>query len=191
MVRIHLKVRTLSLLIAVLPAFGAIAARAQQPPQRPPPDGYIRPAPVTATGLAPKMKGEELPTAASKTYRVSFGTGDELVAGLTEFAATHHIVSGHITGIGGLITATLGWGDPAVGAMKKIAVDQKCELVSLIGNVSMRDGHPYVHLHAIVSFSDGSTKAGHLIDAHVNPLAEIYIVTTAAPDLDTNSKPHN
>lgn len=176
--------RALCFILAGTAAFATFSIRAQQPQQPPPPQqrplpaGYIRPAPVTATGLAPKMKGEELPTAASKTYKVTFGTGDELLAGLTEFAEQHHIASAHITGIGGLLTATLGWGDPNVGAMKKIVVDRKCELVSLLGNISSRNGHPYVHLHAIVSFSDGSTQAGHLIEARVDPLAEIFVVAT-------------
>jgi predicted DNA-binding protein with PD1-like motif len=159
----------------------ALSLRAQQPQpsqQKPLPEGYIRPAPVTATGLAPKMKGEELPAAASKTYRITFGAGDELLSGLTEFAEQHHIASAQITGIGGLSTATLGWGDPSVGAMKKIPVDRKCELVSLLGNISSRNGRPYVHLHVVVSFSDGGTQGGHLIGAHVDPLAEIFVVET-------------
>lgn len=169
-------------ILAVGVALGsALPLCAQQPPQKPLPEGYIRPAPVTATGLAPKMRVEELPAAASPTFKVTFGTGDELLAGLTEFAEKNHIASAHITGIGGLLTATLGWGDPSVGAMKKIAIDRKCELVSLLGNISSRNGHPYVHLHAIVSFSDGSTQGGHLIEAHVDPLAEIFIVTTDQP----------
>ncbi len=120
------------------------------------------------------MKGEQLSPA--RTFKVTFGTGDELLSGLTEFAAKNHIAAARITGLGGFITATLGWGDPPKGAFKKIAIDQKCELVSLIGNISLRDGKPYVHLHAVVSMPDGSTKGGHLIDAHVSPIAEIFIV---------------
>jgi predicted DNA-binding protein with PD1-like motif len=166
-------VLAVGIVLTAVPSLGA-----QQPPQKPLPPGYVRLSPVTAKGLAPKMRVEEMPTAASKTYKVTFGTGDELVSGLTEFAEKNHITSAHITGLGGLITATLGWGDPAVRAMKKIDVDNKCELVSLIGNISSRNGHPYVHLHGVVAFSDGSTKGGHVIEAHVNPIAEIYVVTT-------------
>ena len=180
-----------ALVLSLLPAAGIVFAAAtslsaQQPPQRPLPPGYVRPAPITAKGLAPKMRVEELATATSKTYKVSFGAGDELVSGLTEFAEQNHITSAHITGLGGLITATLGWGDPVVRAMKKINVDEKCELVSLIGNISSRNGHPYVHLHGVVAFSDGSTKGGHVIEAHVDPIAEIYVVTTGQEPQGTN-----
>jgi predicted DNA-binding protein with PD1-like motif len=179
--------RALTFILAGAVALTAsFSLRAQRPPQKPLPPGYIRPAPVAATGLAPKMRVEEFPTATSKTFKVTFGTGDELVSGLTEFAEGNHVTSAHITGIGGLITATLGWGDPAVRAMKKIDVDKKCELVSLIGNISSRNGHPYVHLHGVVAFSDGSTKGGHVIEAHVDPIAEIYIVTTGQESPVTN-----
>jgi len=175
-------IRPVPLLLVGALALIAVPAHPQQPQHKPLPPGYTtEPGPVTATGLAPKMRVVELPTASSKTYRVDFGTGDELVSGLTEFAAKNHIVSAHITGIGGLISGTLGWGDPVAGGMKKIDIDKKCELVSLIGNISSRGGHPYVHLHGVVSFSDGSTKGGHVIEARVNPLAEIFVVTTAAP----------
>ena len=167
--------RLMTLFLAGGMAFAAaLSLRAQQQP--PLPEGYIRPAPITATGQAPNMKGEQLSTA--RTFKVTLGTGDELLSGLTEFAAKNHIASAYITGLGGFITATLGWGDPPKGAFKKIAIDQKCELVSLVGNISLRDAKPYVHLHAVVSFPDGSTKAGHLIDAHISPIAEIFIVET-------------
>jgi predicted DNA-binding protein with PD1-like motif len=87
--------------------------------------------------------------------------------------------SGRIIGLGGFLTATLGWGDPANGfAFKKTAIDQKCEVVSLVGNISLRDGKPYVHIHVVVSFSDGSTKGGHLIEAHISPIAEIFVGET-------------
>jgi len=160
-------------LAGAMASAGAISLGAQQQPP-PLPEGYIRQAPITATGQAPNMKGEQLSPA--RTFKVTFGPGDELLSGLTEFAAKNHIASARINGLGGFITATLGWGDPPKGAFKKIAIDQKCELVSLIGNISLRDGKPYVHLHAVVSLPDGSTKGGHLIDAHVSPIAEIFIV---------------
>jgi predicted DNA-binding protein with PD1-like motif len=42
----------------------------------------------------------------------------------------------------------------------------------------MQRGKVYVHAHAVVSFSDGSTKGGHVVDAHANPFVEIFVVTT-------------
>ena len=169
-------------LLVSIATFGIAAAFSMAAQQRPPlPEGYVVPGPVAARGLAPKMKGEQLPAAAPRTFEVTFGPGDEVMSGLTEFAEKNHITSGYISGIGGLATATLGWGDPEKGGVKTIPVDQKCELASFLGNISMQRGKVYVHAHAVVSFSDGSTKGGHLVDAHANPFVEIFIVTTDSP----------
>jgi len=48
----------------------------------------------------------------------------------------------------------------------------------MVGDISMRDGNPYVHLHAVVAFADGSTKAGHMLEANAAPIAEITVVAT-------------
>jgi uncharacterized protein len=163
---------------AALALTAAVSLRAQQQTLS---DGYVRPGPVAARGLAPKMRGREVPAAASRTFAVTFGQGDEVMSGLTEFAEKNHITSGYISGIGGLANATLGWGDPEKGGVKPIAVDRKCELASFIGNIAMQNGKVYAHAHAVVSFSDGSTQGGHLIDAHANPFVEIVIVATDSP----------
>jgi hypothetical protein len=130
-------------------AMALATARSLGAQQQPPlPEDYIRPAPITATGQAPKGKGEHL--SIGRTFKFTFGQGDDLLAGLTEFAATNHIAAAQITGLGGFITATLGWADPAKGwAFKQTVIDQKCEVVSLVGNISLRDGNPYVHIHVV------------------------------------------
>jgi len=168
-------------LAAAVTFAAAFSLRAQQ--QLPPlPDGYVRPGPVAARGLAPRMKVREISSgAASRTFYVTFGSGDEVVSGLTEFAEKNHITFAEINGIGGLSTATLGWGDPDKGGVKPIPVGQKCELASLLGNIALQNGKVYVHAHAVVSFSDGSTKGGHLIDAHASPFVEIFVVTAGVP----------
>lgn len=172
------------LALCVVLATGAVVSRArEQSRSQPPPlrEGYVVPGPVAARGLAPKMRVQQMPTAASRAFEVTFGSGDEIMSGLTEFAEKNHITSAYFTGIGGLATATLGWGDPAKGGVKTIPVTDKCELASLLGNISMQRGKVYVHAHAVVSFSDGSTKGGHVVDAHANPFVEVFVVTTDSP----------
>jgi predicted DNA-binding protein with PD1-like motif len=164
--------RPLTLFLAGAMAFATAPPLGAQ--QQPLPEDYIRPAPITATGQAPKMKGE--PLSIARTFKVTFSQGDDLLSGLTELAVMNHIASAQITGLGGFITATLGWADLAKGAFKQTAIDEKCEVVSLLGNISLRDGKPYVHIHVVVSFPDGSTKGGHLVGAHISPIAEIFVV---------------
>jgi predicted DNA-binding protein with PD1-like motif len=49
----------------------------------------------------------------------------------------------------------------------------------LVGHIQSRDGVPSVHLHAVVALEDGSTKAGHVFEARVAPIAEISVVATS------------
>jgi predicted DNA-binding protein with PD1-like motif len=164
------------LIVAALAVLAAVNANAQ--PQPPPlPDGYMR-APPVQPGLAPKMQVHET-TAAAHVFQTNFSTGDEIVSGLTDLAIREHITSGYITGLGGLSGALLAFGDPKLNAFRKVPITDKCELVSLVGDIQLRDGKPYVHLHAVVAFADGSTKAGHVMEAHVAPVAEIAVVATA------------
>jgi predicted DNA-binding protein with PD1-like motif len=153
----------------------AQALLAQAPP--PLPDDYMR-APPVPVGMAPKMQITETQRAAH-VFDAHFSAGDEIMSGLTDLVLKHNITAGYITGLGGLSGALLAWGDPEVGAFKKIPVDEKCELISLLGHIAVRDGKPYVHLHAVVGFRDGSTKAGHVMEARVAPLAEISVVATS------------
>ena len=148
-----------------------------QTPAEPLPDGYMR-APPVPEGLAPQMNVTETQGTAH-VFDAIFSPGDEVLSGLTDLAREHGVTSGYVTGLGGLSGALLGFGDPALGAFARIPVDEKCELVSLTGHIQMRDGAPYVHLHAIVALKDGSTKAGHVFELRVDPVAEISLVATS------------
>ena len=156
----------------------ALPAVGQAPEQPQLPEGYTRP-PAVQHGLAPKMTYQEKTTTAH-VFEVRFAAGDEILSGLYDLVAKHGITAGHITGIGGLAPgALLGWGSPDGHGFKKIEIADKTELVSLLGDISVRNGRPYVHVHVIVASADGSTKGGHLLEARVAPVAELTVVATS------------
>ena len=144
------------------------------------PPGYLR-NPAIEPGLAPNMSVEESESV-THTYQVRFSPGDEILSGLADLAKAEGITSAQITGLGGLSSALLAFGDPSIGefVFKLIPVDEKSELVSLDGTISMRNGEPYVHLHAVLAVSDGSTRGGHVLELHVSPVAEVTILATEA-----------
>lgn len=164
---------------ALLGMSASSTLHAQPPtPKGPLPEGFVSQPPVK-TGLAPKMAFEEK-TSTGRVFEIRFGTGDEILTGLYDFVAKNKITSGHITGIGGLAPgALLGWGDPEVGGFKRIEIKDKTEIVSLIGDISLRNDVPYVHVHMVVGSADGSTKAGHLLEAHIAPVGELTVVATS------------
>lgn len=46
------------------------------------------------------------------------------------------------------------------------------------GNVSLKDGEPFVHVHVVLSRKDMTTLGGHLIKGRVNPFIELVIEET-------------
>ena len=146
------------------------------------PEGYLR-NPSIEPGLAPNMSVSESESVAH-TYEVRFSPGDEILSGLTDLAKAEGISAAQVTGLGGLSSALLAFGDPSMGEMvfKLIPVDEKSELVSLDGTVSLRNGVPSVHLHAVLALSDGSTVGGHVLELNVSPIAEVTILAMTPHD---------
>ena len=125
--------------------------------------------------LAPGLKVTDLGTSA-RTYRVNMVKGDELISGLTEFAEKNHIRDGHFTGLGAIDKAILRWSDPANKGSKTNEINEEAEVVSLVGSIATgKDGKPVVHAHTVLGLSDGSTRGGHLMSAHVSIIAEVFV----------------
>ena len=154
-------------------------ALAQQTPPPPLPDGYLAPG-YTPNGTADGMKVQELGPAA-RTFHLSFRKGDELMTGLLEFVRKNHLKDCYFTGYGALDSALLGWYDPPKRAYKKIVVEGESEIVSLIGNITFdANGKPNIHAHISLASPDGVMKGGHLIEAHISVVAQVYIVDSGS-----------
>lgn len=169
---------------ATLATCGVVALSAMAPGQRatqPAPQGYTKPSPVTDLSRAPGLqvrKISEQPNG-EKTYAIIFAKDDEVLSGLTAFAAREKITAGYFTAVGALRRAKFGWFDAAHQAYRDIRVDQQVELISLIGDIGLVNGQPQVHAHGAVGLPDGQVRGGHLLEATVFPTLEVFF--TALP----------
>ena len=112
-----------------------------------------------------------------KTFALVFDTGEEVVAGLLQFARDQKLSGAHLTAIGAFERVTLGFFDVARKDYKKIAIQEQVELMSLVGNIAHDEkGLPKLHAHVVVGKSDGSAHGGHLLDAYVRPTLEVVVV---------------
>jgi predicted DNA-binding protein with PD1-like motif len=171
-------------LTAAVLATGAFAAAglAQTPAAVPP--GYTAFGAPPPPGAAPGMTVKEFAPSAGKTYKISFKAGDDVMSGLYRFAAAHPMAQAQLSGVGGTSAAVLAWYDPQARAFKRIAVDEKCEISGVAGTITTdAKGQPNVHLHLVLTRSDGSSVSGHLISAAVNPILEVF-VTDLGPGKD-------
>ncbi|HZY62357.1 MAG TPA: PPC domain-containing DNA-binding protein [Edaphobacter sp.] len=111
-----------------------------------------------------------------KTFILVFETGDELAKGLSNFATEHNISAASFKAVGALSSVRLGWYnldtkkyDPSV------TFDEQLELLSLIGDVAVKDDKPIVHSHMVVGRRDGTAYGGHLLKAHICPTCELVL----------------
>ena len=111
-----------------------------------------------------------------RTFVLVFGTDDPVKRLLDRFVVDHGIAAARFTAIGALSAATLGYFDWDTKNYTEIPVGEQVEVLSLIGDVALKDGVPTVHAHMVVGRADGSTRGGHLIEAHVRPTLELILV---------------
>jgi predicted DNA-binding protein with PD1-like motif len=137
---------------------------------------YVAPEQAAPRGKAPKMQVELLnPGEPTKQYAVIFYQGDEAFSGLLEFAEKYQVTSAHFTAIGALNKATLGWFDPQRKMYKKIPINGQHEVIGMSGDIALYEGKPVVHTHLVLGSPDGTTRAGHVLDAYVSPTLEVMV----------------
>ena len=137
---------------------------------------YVAPSAAVPEGKAPKMQVQLLnPGERTKQYAVIFYQGDEAFSGLLEFAEKYRVTSAHFTAIGALSGATLGWFDPRRKMYKKIPIIGQHEVIGMSGDIALYQGKPVVHAHMVVGGPDGTTRAGHVLEAYVSPTLEVII----------------
>jgi predicted DNA-binding protein with PD1-like motif len=145
-------------------------------------DTWVSPSHPVATGQAPSMKVQLLSeTPTGKTYAVIFYKGDEAFSGLSDFARQYNVPAAHFTAIGALNGATVAWFDPSRKMYKAIPIRGQVEVLSMIGDIALYKGKPVVHTHMVVGYPDGSTRGGHILEAHVSPTLEVMVTVANTP----------
>jgi uncharacterized protein len=117
--------------------------------------------------------------ATERTFAVIFDDGDEVMAGLKAFAAEQQLAASHFTAIGAFKNAMLGYFDWEKKDYEKVPIHDQVEVLSLVGDATLKDGKPSVHAHVVVGKRDGTAHGGHLLEAHVRPTLEVIL--TGAP----------
>ncbi|HKG17253.1 MAG TPA: PPC domain-containing DNA-binding protein [Solirubrobacteraceae bacterium] len=121
------------------------------------------------------MKAKQLTPGPPSTHALIFERGDEAMEGLRAFTREQGITAAHLTGIGAFSDVTLGYFDWESKEYERIQLDEQVEVVTLAGDVALKDDEPDVHAHVVVAKRDGTAHGGHLIEAHVRPTLEVVI----------------
>ncbi|MBU0459098.1 DNA-binding protein [Patescibacteria group bacterium] len=102
-------------------------------------------------------------------------TGEELVETLTKFLAENSIYSGIISGIGAASDITLNYFNMETKEYEDRTFPDDYEILSLTGNISLKDDIPFAHLHITLGTKDFVCIGGHLKSAKVSATCEVVI----------------
>jgi predicted DNA-binding protein with PD1-like motif len=115
-----------------------------------------------------------------RTFAVILSAGDEVAAGLQDFARRERIVGASFTAIGALERVTVGFFDLERKDYRRIEIGEQVEVLTMTGNFAVTSDGPKVHAHLVVARSDGTAHGGHLLEAIVRPTLEVIVSETPA-----------
>lgn len=102
--------------------------------------------------------------------------GEDVLETVEVVAKTHGVSAGHLSLIGAIAGAKLGYFDLESKTYKHFSVDEDVEVVSCMGNISMHDNAMVVHAHMIVADENGRCYGGHLLPGcRVSVTIELFI----------------
>ena len=111
-----------------------------------------------------------------RTFILIFETGDELAEGLLRFAREQRLSAASFKAVGALSSVRLGWFSwEGKRYEPSVTLDEQVELLSLIGDVALKDGEPVVHAHAVIGKKDDTAHGGHLLNARIRPTCEVVL----------------
>ncbi|MCB8985713.1 MAG: DNA-binding protein [Ardenticatenaceae bacterium] len=113
-----------------------------------------------------------------RLYVLVFDKGDEFIATLRQFAEETGLQGSSFTAVGAFQHATLGYFDREKMDYHKIPIEEQVEVLSLVGNIALNEGHPKVHAHVVVGDRNGRAHGGHILQAYVWPTLELVVTET-------------
>lgn len=108
-------------------------------------------------------------------YILSLDNHVSIMEALADFCKKKKITCGTISGLGAINCATFRFLDPATKQYVDKTFEEQMEITNLTGNISEKDGTPYLHVHITASRRDYTCIGGHLLDARINGACELLV----------------
>ncbi len=108
----------------------------------------------------------------------------DLLESIQEFAADEKINCAKVEVIGAVERAVISYYDQGKRVYEDRELNEHLEILSCLGNLSMRDGKPAAHLHINLGDSKGNVKGGHLQKGTVIFAGEFVIEEILGPKLE-------
>ena len=121
-----------------------------------------------------KVKSKEL-------FMGKLSYGCDLLEGLTSICQKENIRLGKIEALGAVQKAHIGFYDQQAREYRFLTISQPLEITKLVGNISLKDGNPFVHAHITLADEEGKAFGGHLAPGTVVFACEFIIESFDGP----------
>ena len=111
----------------------------------------------------------------NKDYFIYIEKNEKVMDTLTRFCKDQAITNAKISGIGAVKQSEIGAYDTVGKEYIRKQFPDVWELVSYEGNVTLKDGDPFVHGHVVLSNHDMKTIGGHLFEMTVAAVGEFFL----------------
>lgn len=101
--------------------------------------------------------------------------GADLLEQITDICRENDIQLGRLEAIGAVRKARLAYYDQQSFEYRFFTLDKPLEITKLVGNISLKDGAPFVHAHITLADRTGMVYGGHLSSGTIIFACEIII----------------
>ncbi len=115
----------------------------------------------------------------NKLIWLEINHGADLYGSLSDYCLKNNLPAGLFFAIGALKKAEFGFYDQTKKKYLLESVNRPLEILSCLGNISLKDGQPFIHAHLTVSDKKGRIYGGHLEKGSLVFACECAIVETS------------
>jgi uncharacterized protein len=115
-------------------------------------------------------------------HLIRFHHGDDVVAGLLDFARARDIASAWVNALGAIADPELGYFHLETQSYTRQVFPGEWEITAIVGNLGrFADGAPALHVHATIGAPDFTTRGGHLFAGRAGATCEVFLRDLGRP----------
>ena len=107
---------------------------------------------------------------------VKLERGDEIMDSLKNLAEKENINFAQVNGIGLVEEVEIGLFDFKTKKYKHKKLNGEYELTSLMGNITIKENNPFIHMHVNISDDNYKCFGGHLFHAKITVTGELFVI---------------
>jgi predicted DNA-binding protein with PD1-like motif len=112
---------------------------------------------------------------AEHTSTLIIDKGEDVISTITEVAKDNNIQNAFLSGLGAVEKISCGYYNLEEKKYYFINYEGLFEVVSMTGNIMLKEGQPFVHLHAVFTDENNQAFGGHVEEMRVGVTLEVQL----------------